>query len=391
MTRKVYITGRGLISPAGLSLSAHWSQLQSGRHALSWSQDYWAGLLPESVLARLRELRQLKPLRFLDDVILLGIIATEHAVYESGADVRAAAVCFGSSRGMAELWERSYDDYKGGERLKPYTSPVTTLGGLASGISRYIGAHGFSVATSAACATSMQAFGVGYSLLKSGMTKTAIIGGSESALTPFTIGMLQAAQVYNKSNRDAAFPCRPFHHDRNGMVLSSGAAAIVLETEPKNFPLAEVLGFGSYTEPGTLTGIDKTGQGLSQVLTDLIAAAQLTSKDIDFIVVHGAGTVKGDSAELLAIQQVFGEKIPVLLAHKWALGHLLGAAGAASLALGVEHLIQSTATPHPFAAPGSLLARVAPARPFNQGMIVSLGFGGFTSATLIRNCNLPIS
>ncbi len=383
MTR-IYITGRGVLTPAGLNLEEVWNQLVAGQSALRHADGFFVGNLPHAVEPRLAALRTEKEFRAYDKAMLLGILAAEDALYESGNTGDDYGVFMASSRGANETLEAAHANFAAKTRLRPTTSPATTMGSFAAAVAKRLNFEGPSLTVSSACSSSLHAIGLASLYLKAGMMNGAIAGGSEAALTPFTLAMLSAANVYALPNRVEKFPCRPFHEERSGLVLSDGAAAVVLETEPTSLPLAEISGYGAATEQATLTGISLEGKALQKAIKQALSQARLGPADVGFVVLHGSGTKKGDAAELNALNEVFQQKLPPLVAHKWLTGHMLGAAGAFSVAMAIQHFAQGVIPAHPyFENDGTSFARQMDCSSARHALVVASGFGGNAAALVL--------
>lgn len=380
----VFITGRGLISPAGSNLRAHWEGLIAGRSALSCSETRRLGCVAPEDDARLARVGDEKAFRSYDRGVLLAVLAARDAVADAQTiPDRHWISLIGSSRGATHMLEESFARHFQGERLRPATSPTTTLGAFSSAVARATGCEGLSLSVSAACSTSLHAIGMSFLALRAGFAKGAVAGGAEAPLTPYTLAMLEAAKVLSPSR--STYPCRPFHPDREGMVLGEGGSVVALETKPTRRPLARIVGYGAATENATLTGISANGLVLQHAMTDALNMANLTQANIDLIVGHGSGTQKGDAAEAQAYQGVFARACPPIVLHKWMTGHLLGAAGAFSVAMAIEHLKHAAVPRHPYFDVGaSELARAHDIPGARHALIASLGFGGNAAALVIE-------
>src|SRR5690606_22327758 len=170
--------------------------------------------------------------------------------------------------------------------------------------------------------------------IKSGMCDKFMVGGSEAALTPFTIAQIKALKIYAETSED--YPCKALDLDkkRNTMVLGEGAAVLCLEEHPTVTPLAYIKGIGYATE------ILKHNISISEEADCFQDSMKMALKgfdkaDIDVIVMHAPGTVKGDLTELKAIGKVFESQVPALTTNKWKIGHTFGASGVLSLELAI--------------------------------------------------------
>jgi 3-oxoacyl-(acyl-carrier-protein) synthase len=221
-------------------------------------------------------------------------------------------------------------------------------------------------------------------LIDAGMLAGAVVGGTEASVTGFTLAQLKAVKIYSK-NIDAAFPCKPMAKDRCGTVIGDGAACLLLEKKPYPNALFAITGFGAATENGvSLTGVSPTGDTLVAAIKQALDSAGLAAQDIAFITGHGTGTVKGDEAEHCAYERVFGATIPPRAFHKWMTGHLLGAAGAFSVALTTKHLEQAFIPGHPYFTelnhPLSVPVKLNNPK---HALVSTLGFGGNAGALII--------
>lgn len=170
------------------------------------------------------------------------------------------------------------------------------------------------------------------------------------------------------------------------MVLSEGAVLLYLEAEPEDAALIELVGWGAATESATLTGVSEQGQGLEEAVRQALRKACIDVEAIDLIVGHGAGTKKGDAAELSVYSRLFPSQ-PPLVWHKWCTGHMLGASATYSLMLAAEHLRSGQLPPHPY------LPEMHPMRSSRilsrnrYALVWSMGFGGNACAVIVKNPN----
>jgi 3-oxoacyl-(acyl-carrier-protein) synthase len=397
MPRNVYVTGRGAVSPAGASFAQSWQALQRGKPCFTLDDDlgYLGRLAPdaEEAVAGLRLDRRLK---VHDRAVLLGVLAARQAWSEArGAreigrlgerPPGRAAVVMGSSRGATGTIERELESFAASARVSLQASPTTTAGAFASTISQDLGLDGLSLALSSACTTGLNALGVAFSLVSGGFADHALAGGAEASLTKFTLAQLDAVGVRTAKRGSALYPCRPMHPQRSGLLAAEGAACLALSARPESLgggPLAQVLGFGAATEGATLTGISSDGQVLVNAIEQALEQAGLDPGGVDLVVGHGAGTMKGDAAELTAYRRVFGAAMPALTFHKWLVGHMIGASAAFSAALAVRVLETGEVPPLPYADADELGFLAVPVQRVETVLVTALGFGGNASALVL--------
>lgn len=382
MTQQVFITGRGILCPAGFNFKTTYTSLVMGQVSFARRHGVTVGILDARAEEMLGTLKANKNYRHFDRAVLLGILAAREATQQiSSQDM---SVIMGSSRGATESLEKAFEKFMTNDTVLPFTSPTTTAGSFAAAISRDLKCDGLSLSVSSACSTSLHAIGLGSLLISSGQSPAVVAGGSESALTPFTLEMLQAAKVYGENSEDC-YPVRPLHTSRSGLVLGEGSAAVLMESHPKQQPLARISGYGFASEQSTLTGITETGDLVERVIQRTLENAGLRAEDVDLVVGHGASTRKGDLAEINGLKKAFPKRLPHLVFHKWCLGHLLGASGAASVALAVEHLQANERPAHPYWIgddPYNLRASLSNLK-LRHILILSLGFGGNAGALIV--------
>ena len=386
----VYITGMGLASAAG-DLAATHAALHSGQHSLQQAEGVPVGFLHEDIRRRLDRMAEDRPWSWHDRAVLLGVHAAGEAM--AAADQSAASggprrgVVVGTSRGATALLEDSIGGFQRTGRIdNGRTSPTSTGGVFSSALAGEFHCEGFASTLSAACSSGLNAVGMAWLMLRQGFLREALAGGTEVSATPFTIEILKAAGVYGRHRQEEPWPCRPFHPERNGMVLGEGAAMLFLSSAPPRGagPLARIHGFGAATEQGrSLTGTSDHAGGLQQAMAAALSTAEIGIDRIGLIICHGTGTVKGDAAEQRGIRQFFGDQHPPLVCHKWLTGHALGASAVLSLCLGVRHLGAGMVPGHPyFAGTDHVMARPVEVDRSRLMMVLSQGFGGHCAALI---------
>jgi len=383
--KDIYITGRGLATPAGASVGANWQALASGVPRISWDEVLGpVGRASSEVEAALTELSREKRLRYQDRATRLGLLAAREAYQEAGRPASAdMAVIMGSSRGATSTVEREHDRFLEVGKVQATTSPVSTAGIFSSAVSQDLGAGRLSLSVSSACATSLNALGVGAALLETGLAKHVLAGGTEASLTPFTLAQLRATSVLARQ-ASALYPCRPLHPERTGLVPGEGAACLLLTTAPVAPPLARLAGFGAATEAATATGVSPEAQVLSDAVAQALDQAGVEATEIGLVVGHGAGTVKGDAAELAAYRRIFGDSLPPATFHKWLTGHMIGASSAFSVVLATLHLFTGLVPGLPYFEDGMAMGSGETLRLKPRYILVTaLGFGGNASAIVL--------
>jgi len=339
MTRRVAVTGIGVIAAPGATRAAFWESLRAGQSAIRPMT-----LVPEGSLRfpnaaevagyRASGYMDEKEADLLDRFAQFALIAAREAVTESGFGVtpelgaRMGVVTGTSTGGQTSEDHEFHSLYaKGASRIHPLTIPRTMANAGTSCIAREYGIGGPCYTVSTACASATHAIGQAFWMVRNGVVDAAIAGGSEA---PFSMGFLKAWEAMRIVAPDT---CRPFSRDRKGLILGEGAAMLLLE--PLESALArgakiwgEIAGFGMSSDAYHLT--QPLADGAARAMRGALLDAGIEPQAIGYINAHGTGTQANDVTEAQAIREVFGahaDKIPVS-STKSMHGHALGAAGA---------------------------------------------------------------
>ena len=329
----------------------------------------------------IEELRQIKNYKELDPSVLLAIYVSRRAVSKAGWNTENIGINIGSSRGSTHLFEKYHGEFlkTGADTASTLSSPTTTLGNLSSWVGHDLQSSGPTISHSIACSTALHGILNGIAWLSSGMSQYFLAGGSEASNTPFTVAQLKALRIYAEQSQD--FPCRTLDPEKrsNSMVLGEAAAVFCLEKGKKSGALGVIEGVGFATEPLTHNISISTDADCFQ-RSMRMALNGMNPEEIDIIVTHAPGTLKGDSSELLAIEKVFKNHEPALTSNKWIIGHTLGASGAMSLEMALLMLGEQEFIGVPF-----LDGQKAPKR-LSKVMVNAVGFGGnAVSLVITRN------
>lgn len=261
----------------------------------------------------------------LDRMVLLALSATsmmDHDLIPDGSGVN-----LGSSRGATGLIEEELFRFRESGKTSTHTSPMTTLGNLSTEIARFLQLDGPSFSHSITCSTSAHSLLNAVAWISAGMAESFICGGSESPLTPFTIAQMKAIGILATTEKQPY--CEPHKPDKknNGMVLGEAACTFLTSTEMKNADL-ELIGYGlALDKLNSPTSLSADGKGFYESMQQALNK----TAEVDAIITHAPGTIKGDRAELAAIDRLFNGQKPLLFNNKWQLGHTLGASAAMSL------------------------------------------------------------
>jgi len=375
MNTKIAISALSSISALGHDPEIIWKNYNSDAHFLSednyGNYQAMAGALSAQELDKIQALRNEDPkYKPLDNSVLYAMAVAREALKASGWNKGDLfGVNIGSSRGATSLFEKYYDDFLKQGISSTLASPTTTLGNISSWIAHDLQTKGPEISHSITCSTALHAVVNGVAWIKSGMCDKFMVGGSEAALTPFTIAQIKALKIYAETSED--YPCKALDLDkkRNTMVLGEGAAVLCLEEHPTVTPLAYIKGIGYATE------ILKHNISISEEADCFQDSMKMALKgfdkaDIDVIVMHAPGTVKGDLTELKAIGKVFESQVPALTTNKWKIGHTFGASGVLSLELAILMLKHQQFIKVPYIKHDKLPKRI------QNVMINAVGFGG---------------
>ncbi len=351
--RRVVITGTGSISALGSSMKELINSIEQKacgtRKMKKWEQ--YKGL--QSLVGAPAKLPDMKKLihrkirRSMGRMSLLGVTAAREALQSAGIKTDAMGnnhrygCIAGSTMGSAEALNNTFETMLPEHDLSLLTSMSffkCVSHTIAMNLSQYFGITGSVMATSAACASSLQAIGTGYDLIRCNRQDIVLCGGAEE-LHPTVTGsfdILFATSVkYNDSPENTP---RPFDKNRDGLVCGEGAGMVVLEelahAEKRGAEiLAEITGYNTCGSGIHISQPDR--KAMIQCMNSALSDAELNPEDIDLISAHATATIQGDIEEAYAIHEVFGSDIPVN-GLKGYIGHTLGASGAIELAVAVE-------------------------------------------------------
>jgi len=300
---------------------------------------------------------------------------------------KKTGVNIGSSRGTTQSLENAYDSFIKDGKAPFLTSPLTTMGNIATNVARHLQINGPAFSHSITCSTAMQSLLNAYYWIKAGDISSFIVGGTEAPLTKFTISQMKALGIYKPEINDK-YPSNPLslNNCHNNMILGEGAACFLLEhkdpAQKNEFcAILDGMGFSMENAP-SMTGITKEGIALSKSMNMAISKSA-TKEPIDLIILHAPGTKNGETSEMNAIKNVFKDHTPALYSNKWLIGHTLGASGALSLDLAIHCLNEKRAPqlPYPNISP-------KPNGPIKKILINTIGFGGNAVSAIISHPSL---
>ena len=359
VSRRVVITGIGLVSSLGIGTSANWAALLSGTSGVARITKFDTEGFAAQIAA---EVKGFDPLQFVDkkdvkkmDVFIqYAIAASLFAVDDAKLEVTPetslrTGVFIASGIGGFTTIEREHRNLiEGGPRkISPFFIPSAIINLAAGQVSIRLGAKGPNSATCTACSASAHAIGDAFEIIRRGDADSMIAGGSEAAITPMGVGGFAALRALSTRNDDPGRACRPFDKDRDGFIIGEGAGILVLEELEQARRrgariYAELVGYGMSADAYHITAPSEDGEGAVRVMTIALQKAGIRPDQVDYINAHGTSTPHNDRLETLAIKRCFGEhaRTVTISSTKSMTGHLLGAAGgleAGIVALSVFH------------------------------------------------------
>ncbi|GAA4275315.1 beta-ketoacyl synthase N-terminal-like domain-containing protein [Aquimarina mytili] len=369
----------------GISPEEIWKRYKDQAHCISFKdfkeESTPIASLSKEVQAVIDDLRnESHHFESLDNSVLFGVYVAREAI--KNAQWRGDldfGINIGSSRGATGLFEKYHKEFLENGKSATLSSPTTTLGNISSWIAHDLQTNGPVISHSITCSTALHAMLNGVAWLQSGLADKFLVGGSEAPLTAFTIAQMKALKIY-ASDVTSKYPCQAMNLEkkRNSMFLGEGAAVACLEKGYKENALALIKGIGYATEP-LKHNISISSEADCFQRSMKMALGENSVDEIDAIVMHAPGTVKGDLAEYNAIKAVFGNTIPALTTNKWKIGHTFGASGILSLELGILMLKHQEFIPVPF------IENKAVPEKMNKIIINAVGFGGNAVSILLES------
>ncbi|MCL6744097.1 beta-ketoacyl-ACP synthase II [Kosakonia sp. R1.Fl] len=417
-TKRIVVTGMGIVSPLGCGVSHVWQSLLQGKSGISRLADKVVDDIPCKVAGQVPSIEEdpqygfdplvaipAKERKKMDRFIEFALVAAKEALTQANwfpqdqaKKDRTATVIATGIGGFNEIANavRTTDD-RGPRRLSPFTIP-SFLANLAAGHVSI--AHGFRGPIGApvtACAAGAQAIGDAARMIRSGEADIALCGGSEAAIHRVSLAGFAAARALSSSfNDDPATASRPFDRDRDGFVMGEGAGLLVIESLEHALargatPLAELVGYGTSADAYHLTAGPEDGNGARRAMEAAIRQADITTTDIQHINAHATSTQVGDKGELAAIKGLFGDTPVAITSTKSATGHLLGAAGGIEAIFTILALRDQVVPPtlnlhHPDAEAEGLHLVALTAQPLEMRYALSngFGFGGVNASLLLK-------
>ena len=412
-TRRVVVTGLGLVTPLGTGIEKTWKALCAGESGVTRITRFDPTDYSSQIAAEVKDFDpaayiEKKEIKKMDTFIHYAIGASQMAVDDAGLKVteenaNRVGVYIGSGIGGIGSIEHYHKilQEKGPDRITPFFIPMTIIN-LASGqVAIRLGARGPNSCAVTACATGNHCIGDALRLIQRGEADAMLAGGTEAAVTPLTVAGFAASRALSRRNDDPARASRPFDRDRDGFVLGEGAGVLVLEeleaARRRGARIyAEIIGYAMTADAYHITAPPDDGEGAIRCMDLAMQDAGISKDEVDYINAHGTSTF-ADKIETQAIKRVFGERAYRISVSstKSMTGHLLGAAGGVEAAFSALAIHRGLLPPtinldHPdpecdldYVAGGMREAKV------DVALSNSFGFGGVNACLLFKRLVIP--
>ncbi|CAB3392644.1 beta-ketoacyl-ACP synthase II [Kyrpidia spormannii] len=409
MKRRVVVTGVGVLTPIGNSVSEFWSHLLAGRSGIRRIDRFDVSEFPTQIAGMVENFdpeafMDRKEARRMDRFAQFAVAAVKMALEDAGlsmadTDPERVGVYIGSGIGGLHTLMEQHQILleKGPRRVSPFLIPMM-IADMASGqVSIQFGAKGPNSAPISACATGTHAVGDATRMIQYGAADVMIAGGTEATIHPMALAGFSSAKAMSTRNDEPEKAVRPFELHRDGFVMSEGAGILILEAlehaQKRGARIyGEIVGYGMSGDAFHVTQPAPEGDGAARAMAAALKDAGLQPEDVDYINAHGTGTDLNDKFETIAIKRVFGDHAyrVAVSSIKSMVGHMLGAAGAveaiASLLTLQEGKIPPTInyeTPDP-ECDLDYVPNVYREAKVNVVLSNSFGFGGHNACIVVR-------
>ena len=363
-TRRVVITGMGLITPLGNDLNTSWNAIKNGKSGIETLDHFDASAFSTQFGGAIKnfdcsEYMEIKEARRMDEFMQYGIAAGVQAINDSGIDISTidnerAGVAIGSGIGGIKTIEETSIQVKdsGPRKVSPFFVPGSIINMIAGNLSIRYGLRGPNVAVTTACTTGTHNIGLASNIITNNQADVMLVGGAEMSTSPVGLAGFCAARALSTRNDGPQYASRPWDRDRDGFVLSDGAGIMVLEelehAQKRGASIyAEICGFGMSGDAYHMTAPSEGGAGAALCMANALRSAGMNPDQVDYINAHGTSTPAGDIAETQAIKSVFKDHAYNLAVSstKSMIGHLLGASGAAEAIVSVLSIRDKVISP----------------------------------------------
>ncbi|MFC0155401.1 beta-ketoacyl-ACP synthase II [Xanthomonas dyei] len=407
MSRRVVVTGMGMVSPLGNDLASSWDGIIHGRSGIGPITQIDASQFTTKIAGEIKNFDptlfvSAKDVKKMDSFIHYGVGASFMALDDSGLVIdesnaeRTGAILGSGIGGLLGIEEQTIKFHEGGARkISPFYVPSTIINMLPGQVSLIKGLKGPTFSAVSACATSNHSIGTAMRMIQYGDADVMLAGGAERGSSPSSVGGFCAMKAMSTRNDDPTAASRPWDKQRDGFVLGDGAGVLVLEeyehAKARGARIyAELVGFGASSDAFHMTAPSEDGEGAARSMVAAMRDAKLNPEQIGYLNAHGTSTPLGDLAETLAMKRALGDHAykTMVSSTKSMTGHLLGAAGGVEAIFSVMALHTGIIPPTinlEEASEGCDLDYVPNvAREVQVDAVMSNGFGfGGTNGTLV--------
>ncbi|MBK8026287.1 MAG: beta-ketoacyl-ACP synthase II [Chloroflexi bacterium] len=364
MTRRVVVTGYGVVSSLGQSAAETWENLKAGKSGVSALTRFDASTSQVKIAAEVRDWDATKFMSAKDARRDLneqfGVAASKMAIEQSGLIVNdenrlRTSIFVGSAvGGIGSYWieARKVIESNDLRSVSPFGIPMLLVNGASDIVSIDLGANGPSYTPISACATGAECIGHAYDMIRFGKIDQAVAGGCEAPIIPIGIAAFDRTGACSRMNDDPAGSVRPFSKDRAGLVFGEGAGVLVLEeleqAKARGATIyAEIVGYGSTSDAFHITAPEPEGKGASHAIRLALEDAGVVPEQIHYINAHGTATALNDVMETKAVKRVFGEqayRVPIS-STKSMTGHGMGATAGMEVVFSIMAMLDCVVPP----------------------------------------------
>ena len=408
-TRRVVVTGMGLVSSLGETVSQFWANILAGKSGVGPIRRFDVSAYSSRIAGEMSDWEpekylEAKEAKRMDRFSQFAMACAIQAVDDSGLtlpteDPYRCGVLIGSGIGGLNEIETQFERLleKGPDRVSPFLVPKLMINAASGLVSIHYGIKGPNTAVAAACASATNAIGDAFKVIQRDEADVMITGGAEAAVTRIGLAGFCSMKALSTRNDDPTHASRPFDRDRDGFVMGEGAAILVLEeyehARRRGARIhAEVIGYGMAGDGTHITAPDVEGRGAAYAMKDSLHDAGLSPEDVTYVNAHGTSTPLGDAMEVKAIKSVFGAhaKRLAISSTKSFIGHLLGASGAVEIVATImgmqQNVVHATLNlDHPEEAFDlNFVPKEAQQMQVDVAMSNSFGFGGHNAVLVVR-------
>ncbi|NLK44803.1 MAG: beta-ketoacyl-ACP synthase II [Tissierellia bacterium] len=407
--KRVVITGLGPLSPIGIGKENYWKSLIEGKSGVGLISKFDTTDFDTKIAAEVKDFNpsdyiDKKEARRMDKFTQYALAGTKLALEDGKVDLdklnlERVGVVLGVGIGGMETMETEFTKLRdrGPNRISPVFIPMMISNMGPGQISMTFGFKGPTMTVTTACASSTNAIGEAYRMIKAGYQDMIITGGSEASITPISVAGFCSMKALSTRNDTPTKASRPFDKERDGFVMGEGAGILILED--LNHALArgariygEIIGYGSTSDAFHITQPDPEAKGATRAMELALEEGKVDYKSIDYINAHGTSTYFNDKLESLAIKNLFKDhaKNINISSTKSMTGHLLGAAGGIEAIATVLAIKEGVIPPTiNYESPDeecdlNYTPNKAVGRNVNYALSNSLGFGGHNASILLK-------